>query len=289
MSGNRNWNDRADKDLFFTILSIKNIGVISGNEWERIGIIMRSLGYGFTNEGCRQHFQGLRRAMSNSENQAANDTPQRADPSHNPITRRPGPGRGRPRKRRASGADTADGPAGAQPPASAGSPADAPPGPGGPNPFAQGSEVPAVSELPPTSVHPQFPGVMAVSGALPDPVPAVSGPTPGSLPGPVADVPAVANMSVSLGMPVVQSQPQPMTPVTTGISPQAPMTGPDDLAVDPSLEGLPEHAQQPKRQRLDGSQDPALEEEETMLSALAAHTNSATPGEYPTEYTYGDA
>jgi hypothetical protein len=50
---NKNWNDRADKDLFFTILSVKNIGVISGSEWTTIGNHMRSLGYGFTNEGCR--------------------------------------------------------------------------------------------------------------------------------------------------------------------------------------------------------------------------------------------
>lgn len=50
---NKNWNDRADKDLFFTILSVKNIGIISGSEWTTIGNHMRSLGYGFTNEGCR--------------------------------------------------------------------------------------------------------------------------------------------------------------------------------------------------------------------------------------------
>lgn len=50
---NKNWNDRADKDLFFTILSVKNIGIISGAEWTIIGNHMRSLGYGFTNEGCR--------------------------------------------------------------------------------------------------------------------------------------------------------------------------------------------------------------------------------------------
>lgn len=50
---NKNWGDRADKDLFFTILSVKNIGVISGGEWTTIGSHMRQLGYGFTNEGCR--------------------------------------------------------------------------------------------------------------------------------------------------------------------------------------------------------------------------------------------
>ncbi|KAI5864206.1 hypothetical protein GGS23DRAFT_487469 [Durotheca rogersii] len=96
---NKNWNDRADKDLFFTILSVKNIGVISGAEWTTIGNHMRSLGYGFTNEGCRQHFQGLRRAQHKTDtNGNVLDSQRRADPTMNPITRRPGPGRGRPRK-----------------------------------------------------------------------------------------------------------------------------------------------------------------------------------------------
>ncbi|KAI0008459.1 hypothetical protein F4779DRAFT_448084 [Xylariaceae sp. FL0662B] len=96
---NKNWNDRADKDLFFTILSVKNIGVISGGEWTTIGNHMRSLGYGFTNEGCRQHFQGLRRAQHKAEtNGAMLEGQRKSDPTTNPITRRPGPGRGRPRK-----------------------------------------------------------------------------------------------------------------------------------------------------------------------------------------------
>ncbi|KAK6955315.1 hypothetical protein Daesc_002948 [Daldinia eschscholtzii] len=95
---NKNWNDRADKDLFFTILSVKNIGVISGAEWTTIGNHMRSLGYGFTNEGCRQHFQGLRRAQHKAESNGGIDAQRRSDPTLNPITRRPGPGRGRPRK-----------------------------------------------------------------------------------------------------------------------------------------------------------------------------------------------
>ncbi|OTA07221.1 hypothetical protein A9Z42_0081190 [Trichoderma parareesei] len=111
---NKNWNDRADKDLFFTILSVKNIGVISGAEWTTIGNHMRSLGYGFTNEGCRQHFQGLRRAQNKAEvDGTQSESARRADPTLNPITRRPGPGRGRPRKSQAqnasqSGTDAAD-------------------------------------------------------------------------------------------------------------------------------------------------------------------------------------
>ncbi|KAK9781122.1 hypothetical protein SCAR479_04943 [Seiridium cardinale] len=96
---NKNWGDRADKDLFFTILSVKNIGVISGAEWTTIGNHMRTLGYGFTNEGCRQHFQGLRRAQHKAEsNGSGSEGPKKGDPTMNPITRRPGPGRGRPKK-----------------------------------------------------------------------------------------------------------------------------------------------------------------------------------------------
>ncbi|KAI1809492.1 hypothetical protein GGS20DRAFT_571680 [Poronia punctata] len=97
---NKNWNDRADKDLFFTILSVKNIGVISGAEWTNIGHHMRSIGYGFTNEGCRQHFQGLRRAQHKSESTKSSLDSQRKEisPGNPVITRRPGPGRGRPRK-----------------------------------------------------------------------------------------------------------------------------------------------------------------------------------------------
>ncbi|TDZ74554.1 hypothetical protein CTRI78_v000513 [Colletotrichum trifolii] len=96
---NKNWNDRADKDLFFTILSVKNIGVISGSEWTTIGNHMRTLGYGFTNEGCRQHFQGLRRAQHKADtNGGGSGSSRSVDPTMNPITRRPGPGRGRPKK-----------------------------------------------------------------------------------------------------------------------------------------------------------------------------------------------
>ncbi|CRK20738.1 hypothetical protein BN1723_002705 [Verticillium longisporum] len=99
---NKSWNDRADRDLFFTILSIKCIGIITGPEWTSIGNSMRSMGYGFTNEGCRQHFQGLRRAQHTTRGRGLFGQPgvegEKHDPTLNPITRRPGPGRGRPRK-----------------------------------------------------------------------------------------------------------------------------------------------------------------------------------------------
>ena len=47
----------------------------------------------------RQHFQGLRRAQNKIDsNGSGPDGQRKADPTANPITRRPGPGRGRPRK-----------------------------------------------------------------------------------------------------------------------------------------------------------------------------------------------
>ncbi|EEY19091.1 predicted protein [Verticillium alfalfae VaMs.102] len=98
----KSWTDRADRDLFFTILSVKCIGIITGPEWTSIGNSMRSMGYGFTNEGCRQHFQGLRRAQHTTRGIGLFGKPgvqeESHDPTRNPITRRPGPGRGRPRK-----------------------------------------------------------------------------------------------------------------------------------------------------------------------------------------------
>jgi hypothetical protein len=54
----------------------------------------------------RQHFQGLRRAQNKIETIVpAIEGPRHSDPSENPITRRPGPGRGRPRKQPNLGSD----------------------------------------------------------------------------------------------------------------------------------------------------------------------------------------
>ncbi|KAL2265561.1 hypothetical protein VTJ83DRAFT_6661 [Remersonia thermophila] len=162
---NKNWNDKADKDLFFTILSVKNIGVISGSEWVTIGTHMRSLGYGFTNEGCRQHFQGLRRAQAKAENGLANGSnPRRIDPTLDPITRRPGPGRGRPRKQPAAAGDAANvttasttSPAPGQAGDLAATPNAAPPPP--PPPHAVGA--PGTAQLHPGPVPPPPPGAAA--------------------------------------------------------------------------------------------------------------------------------
>ena len=60
---------------------------------------MRSISCPGSSHCDSQHFQGLRRAQNKTEpNGAAGDSPRKGDPADNPITRRPGPGRGRPRK-----------------------------------------------------------------------------------------------------------------------------------------------------------------------------------------------
>ncbi|KAK4241352.1 hypothetical protein C8A03DRAFT_41181 [Achaetomium macrosporum] len=281
---NKNWNDRADKDLFFTILSVKNIGVISGSEWVTIGNHMRSLGYGFTNEGCRQHFQGLRRAQAKAENGAATENPRKIDPTLNPITRRPGPGRGRPRKQASGAAGAAAGPAGVPSPGA--QQVGAPPAGAvlGAPPIVQGPPAGGVPHGVP--MHAQYPGVPGVSGAPPTPVSTVSG-APGT-PG-MPTMPAAQGLPMGQGQPMVQGQPQSAPPMPgPGVAPQAQMTAPGELAVDPSLEEEPEEEHAAKRQRLNDSQDPSLEDE-AVLNALAGHNNPTTPGEYTTEYTYGDA
>jgi hypothetical protein len=51
-----------------------------------------------------QHFQGLRRAQNKAEsNGGPGESSRKLDPTMNPITRRPGPGRGRPKKQSSEG------------------------------------------------------------------------------------------------------------------------------------------------------------------------------------------
>ena len=184
----------------------------------------------------------------------------------NPITRRPGPGRGRPRK---------------QPAATA---------PGAPLPGTAPSGLsPTGPPLGAPGAHPLFHGAPSVAGMQPGVSP---GPPLGGIPGgPPASLsglpggsgnPGIANVSVPHGLPVVQGQPQPPPPqANQGGAPQAQMT-PEDLAVDPSLEeDLDE--QPAKRPRLsDDSQDASIEDE-AVLNALAVHNNPTTPGEYTSE------
>ncbi|KAK4205634.1 hypothetical protein QBC40DRAFT_270545 [Triangularia verruculosa] len=279
---NKNWNDRADKDLFFTILSVKNIGVISGSEWTTIGNHMRSMGYGFTNEGCRQHFQGLRRAQNKADanSASADNSPRKIDPTLNPITRRPGPGRGRPRKNPAP-PTAADHAATAAAVTAAGAPGQIP------------GQAPGLA-----------PGVGVPPGGVPGPMPSAAPGPPGVPPG--VGAPPPPQQITSVPVPVIPGMPAPMhpmyshnvqpqgqtpirppsRPLNTGGAPPAQMDSPD-LAVDPNLEDdSDEHVA--KRQRLDDSQNGSLDDE-AMMNALAAH-NEPTPGDYSQDFSsYGEA
>ncbi|RFU80942.1 hypothetical protein TARUN_1227 [Trichoderma arundinaceum] len=292
---NKNWNDRADKDLFFTILSVKNIGVISGAEWTTIGNHMRSLGYGFTNEGCRQHFQGLRRAQNKAEADGTHtDSARRADPTLNPITRRPGPGRGRPRKSQA-------------------------PDQGQPDVDADAS---------PTELSPDIPTTISatVPAVLPGAI--VSSPMPGQGPGmssPIVPIQQQQHQQVQpqhqhqfqqqqfqqqLQQHQVQLQPQLKTeiPDADGIpvssqtsnhivsnhlvgSEPGSATPQEQLELDAVHSGDDDADEHPaKRQRLDPhglAQDSALDDEAVL--ALAAHNGTDATDPYPPDFGYREA
>ncbi|KAI7774690.1 hypothetical protein LA080_007997 [Diaporthe eres] len=225
----KNWGDKADKDLFFTILSVKNIGVISGSEWTTIGNHMRSLGYGFTNEGCRQHFQGLRRAQQKAEaNGALGDNPRKVDPTLNPITRRPGPGRGRPRK--SVGGASAD---------------------------AQGSE--SASPSSPSQSHiqqqqpPQAQALDLEQSMQPQPP---MDPTVGPAPTPMMDAaPTQDQAQAQVLQPPQPPQPQPMVLQPEGVSFEGESEEPDEHAA--------------KRPKLEENHDPALNDEAILSALAA--------------------
>ena len=123
-------------------------------------------------------------------------------------------------------------------------------------------------------VHPQFSGIPGVPAAPVAPVQPVLG-APGT--------PAMSNVPPPHGLTIPQSQPHPQPPhLNQGLAPQAQMTAPEDLAVDPSLEDEPEDEHLAKRQRLDDNQDSVLEDE-AVLNALTSHNNPTPPGEYATE------
>ncbi|PFH60023.1 hypothetical protein XA68_11544 [Ophiocordyceps unilateralis] len=296
----KNWNDRADKDLFFTILSVKNIGVISGAEWTTIGNHMRSLGYGFTNEGCRQHFQGLRRAQNKADSNGvvADTASRRVDPTLNPITRRPGPGRGRPRKQ--SHQDQSQ--------------------PASPVQLGQGG----------TAVAAAMPGAVPVPVSVPVPVPfpghmpgqyygAVTGQVPGSIP------------TAAMGQPRRSQEPPSHAPDKTtegaqrsqvptavvaaagatcdsprpAVLPSDPPPPPPDQAeeADVDADGAESAGPMEAAEQMESSDEPPLKrqkmepqdaesealDDEAVL-ALAAHNGSTGPDPYGSDFdNYGEA
>ncbi|TWU78648.1 hypothetical protein ED733_005499 [Metarhizium rileyi] len=254
----KNWNDRADKDLFFTILSVKNIGIISGGEWTTIGNHMRSMGYGFTNEGCRQHFQGLRRSQNKADAKAAATDVVCRDPTLNPITRRPGPGRGRPRKL----------PAGSE------------------------GESPVDGAISPVAAH--VPSAMPTPGTTqqsetPDQQEAQRQPPP---PGKPDAVSATVPEAASLPTDVLTAAAAAVAATTDAAAHGSPREDGDAEADDDGTEKHPA-----KRQRLDTLEpepgpEPEPEPEQPLddeaVLALAAH-NGAAGTDYAEDLSYGEA
>ncbi|KAK5997105.1 hypothetical protein PT974_02457 [Cladobotryum mycophilum] len=277
---NKNWNDRADKDLFFTILSVKNIGVISGAEWTTIGNHMRTLGYGFTNEGCRQHFQGLRRAQNKAESSGPlPESARRTDPTLNPITRRPGPGRGRPRKPLQPLSDMAPIPGAALGAAAVSqNPDPVVPGviPGSvPGPLSGQihDQIPDIdaSGIPNGSNQPQNPQQAELQQPLPHPQP---------------------ELNIDETDPILESIPNNLSSDHIGSSEPEETTPGDQLQLeqDQSVEDdTDEHPA--KRQRLDTQElapETTLDDEEAVL-ALAAHNGPDPVDPYPSDFNYAEA
>ncbi|KAK0706570.1 hypothetical protein B0T26DRAFT_461220 [Lasiosphaeria miniovina] len=214
-----------------------------------------------------QHFQGLRRA-SNKIDPPANPPPsdpvRKVDPTLNPITRRPGPGRGRPRKQGSAGAQGGQGSASASP------------------------VVPGFSGVPhqaPVAGMHGFIGVHNMHG-----LPGVHGLPMSGVPGDVAGLPSSGGVQVGQGGEARQS---PAEGSPSMGEEQTPVH--DDIAVDPSLEDHDhdhDHDEQPaKRPRLDNGQDTTPLEDEAVMNALAAHNNSNPPQGhgYTTDFNYGEA
>ncbi|KAH8657164.1 hypothetical protein BGZ60DRAFT_384043 [Tricladium varicosporioides] len=53
------WNAESDRDL---LLAIMELGKLEGLDWHAVSARMGDKGYSFSNEGCRQHYQKLRKA-----------------------------------------------------------------------------------------------------------------------------------------------------------------------------------------------------------------------------------
>ncbi|EGO56775.1 hypothetical protein NEUTE1DRAFT_123234 [Neurospora tetrasperma FGSC 2508] len=236
----------------------------------------------------RQHFQGLRRAQHKSEGGVATASPdpnRRVDPTLNPITRRPGPGRGRPKKQQ----NTAQG----QSPASTASVSET------------GTTGPSVTPIPPPVV-PGAPGQSTT--AIPVPVvPGMPAPPGGMHPAAMAQVHAQAQAQAQAYAQQQHAQAQLQAhaqaqahnqaqaqqarvqqngrggnqaggqgPANQGVQAQSggQSADGDDVAVDPSLEDGDNDEQQHPNKRRKMEQDPL--DDAAVLNALAAHNDPAS-------------
>lgn len=186
-----------------------------------------------------QHFQGLRRSQQKLEanGSSGDNNLRKIDPTENPITRRPGPGRGRPRKSIANAAAVATA-------ATAGSAPDASPQTADGADPSQGQDsqtlAQQISEAQQISQH-----------ELPS-------------------LPPQPDMNSSVGpapTPMMESTPPQMHPPPPdhSVEMQSEAVFPQDASEEPD-----EHTA--KRAKLEENHDPALNDE-AILSALAAHNN----------------
>lgn len=208
----------------------------------------------------RQHFQGLRRAQQKAEaNGALMDNPRKIDPTLNPITRRPGPGRGRPRKS-TSGM-----------PCMPGAPPQGPEGLDPNQPQQQPLDPHHLVQMP-QPLPPQAPMDPSLG---PAPTPLMDTPSddikvpppPDTVVMPTDDVGEVLGVD---GVPDVDG--------VEGVGGVDAVDGVDGNPFDETSEEPDEHVA--KRAKIEENHDPALNDE-AILSALAAHTNPAD--DYNTE------
>lgn len=220
----------------------------------------------------RQHFQGLRRAQHKTEvNSPIAEVTNNADPNVNPITRRPGPGRGRPKK---------------QPPAD--------------ESLTVQSDLPAdksvqplhfITATPPVAPsQPSQPSSLSQPGLIPDNASnAHAQPIYGSVASPEASPVAVSRNVVPTGSDGLDASEGLPGPISAPPSQQLHL---DSARPPPNVEGQPaetddfEHP--PKRQRLDEpTQEQSLDEEAVL--ALASHDGSSGVDPYQSEYPHPDA
>ncbi|KFX92275.1 hypothetical protein O988_07349 [Pseudogymnoascus sp. VKM F-3808] len=81
------WTAEADRDL---LLSIIDENKLQGLDWHAIAakINSKSEKYNFTHEGCRQHFQKLRKASSTGANGSVPSTPRKPKTPKTPASRK---------------------------------------------------------------------------------------------------------------------------------------------------------------------------------------------------------
>lgn len=262
--------------------------VANASRHQHHAAIVSSANWPLADKKRRQHFQGLRRAQNKAEADGTHtDSSRRADPTLNPITRRPGPGRGRPRKSQVQDQVQSD---------------------------------MDVGDVSPTGLSAGIPTTVsvAVSSVLPGGM--VSSPMTGHGPGltsPVVSIQQQQHQQLQahqfqqqqfqqqLQQHQVQLQPQLKTELgegdvlavsaqtsnhmvpnhLVGSDPESETTPPEQLQLDAVQSGDDDTDEHPsKRQRLDPhdlSQDSALDDEAVL--ALAAHNGTDGTDPYPAE------